>query len=163
MNATDELLASAAAYAARFDKGELPRAPAKKVAVLTCMDGRINPYSLLGLTEGDANVLRNAGGVVTDDQIRSLAISQHLLGTEEVVVIQHTDCGLREITDEEFKAKLERASGHRPEWAVEAFADLDQSVREQIRRIQRTPFLPRSDQVRGFVYDVATGRLREVR
>ena len=162
MSATDELLEHAKAYAASFDDGGLPSPPRRKVAVLACMDARLNPYGLLGLQEGDAHVIRNAGGVVTDDEIRSLAISQHLLGTEEIILIHHTDCGLLSFTDEDFKSKLEAASGRRPEWEVHTFADLDEDVLAQVQKIKDSPFIPRKDSVRGFVYEVETGRLREV-
>jgi carbonic anhydrase len=161
MSTTDELLANAEAYAAAFDKGDLPLPPARKVAVLACMDARLNPYGLLGLREGDAHVIRNAGGVVTDDEIRSLAISQRLLGTEEIILIHHTDCGMLTFTDDEFKRAVQDDVGIKPQWAAEAFADLDEDVRQSIARIQSSPFIPRKN-VRGFVYDVHTGALREV-
>lgn len=162
MSATDELLSNAESYAASFDKADLPLAPGRRVAVVACMDARLNPYGVLGLSEGDAHVIRNAGGVVTDDTIRSLAISQHLLGTEEIVLIHHTGCGMLTFTDEDFKSRLQEASGERPPWPVETFADLDTDVRESIARIQASPFVPRTDSVRGFVYEIETGRLREV-
>jgi carbonic anhydrase len=162
MSVTDELLQNAEAYAASFDKGALPLPPAKKVAVLACMDARLNPYGILGLHEGDAHVIRNAGGVVTDDEIRSLAISQRLLGTEEIVLIHHTDCGMLTFTDDEFKRSVQDDTGIKPEWAAEAFPDLDEDVRQSIARIKASPFIPRKDSVRGFVYEVETGRLREV-
>jgi carbonic anhydrase len=162
MSATDELLRNAEAYAASFDKGDLPLPPAKKVAVLACMDARVNPYAILGLQEGDAHIIRNAGGVVTDDEIRSLSISQRLLGTEEIILIHHTDCGMLTFTDDEFKRSLQEDVGIEPEWAVETFADLDENVRQSIARIKASPFIPRRDSVRGFVYEVETGRLREV-
>jgi carbonic anhydrase len=162
MSATDELLRNAERYGQDFDKGELPLPPAKGVAVVACMDARLNPYGLLGLSEGDAHVIRNAGGVITDDEIRSLAISQHLLGTTEIVLIHHTDCGMLTFSDDEFKDQLEQASGERPEWDVHTFADLEGDVRESIRRIEESPFIPNKDSVRGFVYEVETGRLREV-
>ncbi len=161
MSTTDELLANAEAYAASFENGHLPLPPARKVAVLACMDARLNPYGLLGLKEGDAHVIRNAGGVVTDDEIRSLAISQRLLGTEEIVLIHHTDCGMLTFTDDEFKRSVQDDVGIKPEWAAEAFGDLDEDVRQSIARIEASPFIPRKN-VRGFVYDVSTGALREV-
>src|SRR6188472_3039531 len=136
--------------------------PARKLAVLACMDARLNPYALLGLREGDANIIRNAGGVVTDDEIRSLAISQRLLGTEEIILIHHTDCGMLTFTDDEFKRSVQNDVGIKPEWAAEAFADLDEDVRQSIARIQASPFIPRKDRVRGFVFDVKSGALREV-
>jgi carbonic anhydrase len=159
---TDELLRNAESYAAGFEKSDLPLPPARKIAVLACMDARVNPYGLLGLQEGDAHIIRNAGGVVTDDEIRSLSISQRLLGTEEIVLIHHTDCGMLTFTDDEFKRSVQDEVGIKPEWAVEAFPDLDEDVRQSIARIQASPFIPRKDSVRGFVYEVETGRLREV-
>jgi carbonic anhydrase len=162
MSQTDELLANAKSYAKGFDKGDLPLSPGKKVAVLACMDARLNPYGLLGLREGDAHVIRNAGGVVSGDAIRSLAISQNLLGTEEIVLIHHTGCGMLTFTDDEFAEKLERETGERPEWTAQAFSELEQDVREGIERIKASPFIPRTDRVRGFVYEVETGALREV-
>lgn len=161
MSTTDELLANAEDYAASFTKGDLPLPPARKVAVLACMDARLNPYGLLGLQEGDAHVIRNAGGVVTDDEIRSLAISQRLLGTEEIILIHHTDCGMLTFTDDEFKRSIQDDVGIKPEWAAEAFPDLDEDVRQSIARIKSSPFIPRKN-VRGFVYDVHSGALREV-
>jgi carbonic anhydrase len=162
MSVTDELLRNNEGYAASFDKGDLPLPPAKKVAVLACMDARLNPYGALGLSEGDAHVIRNAGGVVTDDEIRSLAISQRLLGTEEIILIHHTDCGMLTFTDDQFKRQIQDDVGIKPEWAVESFPDLDEDVRQSIARIKASPFIPKKDSVRGFVYDVATGRLREI-
>jgi carbonic anhydrase len=162
MSVTDELLRNNEGYAASFDKGDLPLPPGKKVAVLACMDARLNPYGALGLHEGDAHVIRNAGGVVTDDEIRSLAISQRLLGTEEIVLIHHTDCGMLTFTDDDFKRSVQEDVGIKPEWAVEAFPDLDEDVRQSIARIKVSPFIPRKDSVRGFVYNVRSGELREV-
>ena len=162
MSTTDELLRHAESYAASFDQGDLPIPPARKLAVLACMDARLNPYALLGLQEGDAHIIRNAGGVVTDDEIRSLAISQRLLGTEEIILIHHTDCGMLTFTDDEFKRSVQDDVGIKPEWAAEAFPDLDEDVRQSIARIQASPFIPRKDSVRGFVYEVESGRLREV-
>jgi carbonic anhydrase len=161
MTVTDELLENSRRYAESFDKGDLPIPPAKKVAVVACMDARLIPTRILGLDEGDAHVIRNAGGVITDDEIRSLAISQHLLGTEEVVLIQHTDCGMLTFTDEEFRARMLEATGQEPTWNCETFSDLDQNVRDSIRRIVESPFVPHKN-VRGFVYDVKDGSLREV-
>ncbi|HTX32813.1 MAG TPA: carbonic anhydrase [Solirubrobacteraceae bacterium] len=162
MTATDDLLANNESYAAAFDKADLPVPPGRKVAVIACMDARLNVYAALGLAEGDAHVIRNAGGVVTDDAIRSLAISQRLLGTEEIILIHHTDCGMLTFTDDEFKDSIEQDTGIKPEWAAEAFSDLDGDVRQSIARIKASPFLPRKDSIRGFVYEVETGRLREV-
>ena len=162
MTVTDDLLTNAEAYAASFDKGDLPLPPARKIAVLACMDARLNPYGLLGLQEGDAHVIRNAGGVVTEDEIRSLSISQRLLGTEEIILIHHTDCGMLTFTDDAFKRSIQDDVGIKPPWAAEAFGDLDEDVRQSIARILASPFIPRKESVRGFVYDVATGKLSEV-
>lgn len=162
MSVTDELLANAEAYAAGFDKSDLPLPPARKVAIVACMDARLNPYGLLGLQEGDAHIIRNAGGVVTDDEIRSLAISQRLLGTEEIILIHHTDCGMLTFTDDEFKHSVQEETGIKPGWAVEAFSDVDEDVRQSLARIQASPFIRNKNSVRGFVYEVETGRLREV-
>jgi carbonic anhydrase len=162
MTRIDELLQNAERYAVTYDKGDLPAQPASRVAIVACMDARLIPTRLLGLAEGDAHVIRNAGGVVTDDSIRSLAISQRLLGTEEIVLIHHTDCGMLTLTEEEFKQALQDETGVRPEWAVEAFTDLDEDVRRSIARIVASPFIPHKDSIRGFVWDVETGRLREV-
>lgn len=163
MSVTDELLQNAERYAASFDKGELPLPPAKGVAVLACMDARLNPYAILGLSEGDAHVIRNAGGVVTADGLRSLAISQRLLGTTEIILIHHTGCGMLTFTDDQFKASIQAEVGVKPSWAAEAFPDLDEDVRQSIRRIQGDPFIPVKTSVRGFVYAIETGRLREVK
>jgi carbonic anhydrase len=162
MSVTDELLANNEAYAAAFDKADLPLPPGKKVAVLACMDARLNPYGALGLQEGDAHVIRNAGGVVTDDEIRSLAISQRLLGTEEIILIHHTDCGMLTFRDDDFRRSIQEETGIKPEWAAEAFSDLEEDVRQSIARIKASPFIPRKESVRGFVYEVESGRLREV-
>src|SRR3954467_108267 len=162
MSYTDELLKNNEAYAAEFDKAGLPLPPAKKVAVVACMDARLNPSYVLGLEEGDAHVIRNAGGVITDDEIRSLAISQRLLGTEEIILILPTDCGMLTFNDDEFKASVQKDTGIKPEWAAEAFSDLDEDVRQSIARIKASPFIPRKDNVRGFVYEGETGKLREV-
>ena|SRR6185503_3844087 len=163
MSVTDELLRNAEQYAASFENGDLPLPPAKRVAVLACMDARLNPYALLGLSEGDAHVIRNAGGVVTDDEIRSLAISQRLLGTEEIILIHHTDCGMLTFGDDEFRQQLQEETGIKPAWPCETFTDVEEDVRQSVARIQASPFIPRKDSVRGFVYDVETGRLAEVR
>src|ERR1044072_5508451 len=162
MSATDKLLKNNERYAQNFDKAALPLPPAKKLAVVACMDARLVPTRILGLEEGDAHVIRNAGGVVTDDAIRSLAISQRLLGTEEIVLIHHTDCGMLTFTDDEFKRSIEDETGIRPAWAPEAFGDLDDDVRQSMARILASPFIPNKDSVRGFVYEVETGKLREV-
>ncbi|HEV7648708.1 MAG TPA: carbonic anhydrase [Actinophytocola sp.] len=160
MSVTDDLLANNATYAATFS-GPLPLPPAKHLAVLACMDARLNVYALLGLNEGEAHVIRNAGGVVTEDEIRSLAISQRLLGTEEIILIHHTDCGMLTFTDDAFKQSVLDDTGVKPAWAAEAFADPDIDVRQSIARIKASPFIPKKN-VRGFVFDVATGKLREV-
>ena len=162
MSTTDDLLANNESYVASFDQGDLPLPPARKTAVVACMDARLNVYGVLGLSEGDAHVIRNAGGAVTDDTIRSLAISQRLLGTEEIILIHHTGCGMLTFTDDEFRTAIEKDTGIRPEWAAEAFPDLDADVRQSIARIKASPFVPNKDSVRGFVYEVETGRLREV-
>jgi carbonic anhydrase len=161
VSATDELLQNAESYAAGFDKGKLPVVPALKVAIVACMDARVNPYGLLGLKEGDAHMIRNAGGVITPDEIRSLSISQRMLGTEEIILIHHTDCGMLTFTDDDFKRSVLEDTGIMPEWAVETFADLDEDVRQSIARIRASPFIPHKN-VRGFVYQVEDGRLREV-
>jgi carbonic anhydrase len=162
MSTTDDLLRNNERFAAGFDKGDLPLPPARKIAVVACMDARLNPYPILGLELGDAHVIRNAGGVITDDEIRSLAISQHLLGTEEIMLIHHTDCGMLTFSDQDFANKLESEVGQRPAWEARSFSDLDQDVRDSIQRIKDSPFVPRKDSVRGFVYEVETGKLREV-
>jgi carbonic anhydrase len=161
MSVTDQYLENNEAYAAQFS-GPLPLPPASHVTVVACMDARLNVYGILGLAEGEAHVIRNAGGVVTDDEIRSLAISQRLLGTTEVILIHHTDCGMLTFTDDAFKRSIQDETGIKPEWAAEAFTDLDEDVRQSIARIKASPFIPRKDAVRGFVFDVATGKLNEV-
>ena len=162
MSITDEVLAANQQYASKFDKGSLAMPPAKKLAILACMDARLVPSRVLGLQEGDAHVIRNAGGVVTDDAIRSLAISQRMLGTREIVLLHHTDCGMLTFSDDEFKRSLLDETGIKPAWAVEAFDDLDEDVRQSLARIQASPFIPHKGSVRGFVYDVHTGTVREV-
>jgi len=162
MSTTDELLENAKGYAASFDKGDLPMPPGRKIAIVACMDARLNPYGLLGLQEGDAHVIRNAGGVITNDEIRSLAISQRLLGTEEIVLIHHTDCGMLTFTDDEFRRSIQDDVGIKPDWAAEAFPDVDEDVRQSLARVNASPFIPKKDSVRGFVYEVETGSLREV-
>ncbi len=162
MSVTDELLTNNERYAESFDKGDLPLPPAKGVAVVACMDARLNIYGMLGLQEGDAHVIRNAGGVITDDEIRSLAISQRLLGTREVILIHHTDCGMLTFTDDELKAQIQEEAGIKPHFPMESFSDLEEDVHQSIARIQASPFILHKDSVRGFVYEVETGRLREV-
>ena len=161
MSETDRLVANNQQYAASFS-GPLPMPPSSGVAVIACMDARLNVYGILGLGLGEAHVIRNAGGVVTDDVIRSLAISQRLLGTREIVLIHHTDCGMLTFTDDDFKAAIQEDTGIKPPWAAESFADLDADVRQSIARIKASPFVPHTDAIRGFVFDVATGQLNEV-
>ena len=162
MSVTDELLQNNEVYAESFDKGDLPLPPAKGVAVVACMDARLNVYGMLGLQEGDAHVIRNAGGVITDDEIRSLAISQRLLGTREIILIHHTDCGMLTFSDDELKQQIQEDVGMKPHFSMESFSDLEEDVRQSIARIQASPFIPNKESVRGFVYEVETGRLREV-
>jgi carbonic anhydrase len=162
MSAIDELVGNANSYRESFDRGDLPLPPAKKVAVVACMDARLNPYGLLGLQEGDAHVIRNAGGVITDDEIRSLSISQRLLGTQEIMLIHHTDCGMLTFGDDDFRRQVQADTGIKPEWAAESFSDLEEDVRQSIARIKASPFVPNKEHVRGFVYEVETGQLREV-
>ena len=162
MSQTDHLHKQNEAYAATFDKGDLPMPPGRGVAVVACMDARLDPARALGLEEGDAHVIRNAGGVVTDDAIRSLVISQRLLGTSEIVLIHHTDCGMLTFTDDDVKRQIEQETGLRPSFALEAFSDVETDVVQSIARVKASPFLPSKDSVRGFVYEVDTGRLREV-
>jgi carbonic anhydrase len=161
MTVTDELLQSAQRFAAGFNQGALPMPPAKHVAVVACMDARLNPQATLGLALGDAHVIRNAGGVVTDDVIRSLAISQRLLGTTEIILVHHTDCGMLTFRDDEVKDQIIADTGIRPPFALEAFSDVDDDVRQSMARIQASPFVPHKN-VRGFVYEVEKGTLREV-
>ncbi len=162
MSVTDELLQNNEAYAESFDKGDLPLPPAKGVAVVACMDARLNVYGMLGLQEGDAHVIRNAGGVITDDEIRSLTISQRLLGTREIILIHHTNCGMLTFSDDEVKQQIQDDVGIKPHFSMESFSDLEADVRQSVARIQASPFVPHKDSVRGFVYEVETGRLREV-
>jgi carbonic anhydrase len=161
MSATEQYLANNARYAETFS-GPLPMPPAAHLAVVACMDARLNVYGMLGLSEGEAHVIRNAGGVVTDDQIRSLAISQRLLGTKEIVLIHHTDCGMLTFTDDAFKRSIQDETGIKPAWSAESFPDLDEDVRQSIARIKTSPFIPHTGAIRGFVFDVATGKLNEV-
>jgi carbonic anhydrase len=162
MTVTDDLLRNNAEFSRSFSNGDLPMPPGKALAVVACMDARLNVYGLLGLQEGEAHVIRNAGGVVTEDVIRSLAISQWLLGTREIVLIHHTDCGMLTFTDDEVKADIESKTGLRPHFALEAFSDLERDIRQSIARIKASPFVANKDSVRGFVYDVTSGRLQEV-
>ncbi len=162
MTITDQYLENNKAYAASFS-GPLPLPPSNKIAVLACMDARLNVYGALGIQEGESHVIRNAGGVVTDDEIRSLAISQRLLGTEEIILIHHTDCGMLTFTDDEFKASIQDETGIKPEWAAESFNDLETDVRQSVARIKASPFIPKKDNIRGFIFDVATGELNEVK
>ena len=162
MSLIDEFLANNAAYVAGFDKGALAMPPAKRIAVVACMDARLETGALLGLVEGDAHVIRNAGGVVTDDVIRSLTISQRLLGTRAIMLIHHTDCGMLTFTDDAIKQQILDETGFKPAFSLEAFPDLDADVRHSLARVQASPFIPHKDDVRGFVYDVTDGSLREV-
>ncbi len=162
MTVTDQYLENNKKYAANF-QGPLPLPPKNQIAVLACMDARINVYAALGIQEGESHVIRNAGGVVTDDEIRSLAISQRLLGTKEIILIHHTDCGMLTFSDDGFKKSIQDETGIKPEWAAESFSDLDEDIRQSIARIKQSPFIPHTDQVRGFVFDVATGLLNEVK
>jgi carbonic anhydrase len=161
MSVTDGYLANNARYAEAFS-GPLPLPPSRGVAVVACMDARLDVYAILGLAEGEAHVIRNAGGVVTDDEIRSLAISQRLLGTSEIILVHHTDCGMLTFTDDGFKRSIQDETGIKPAWSAEAFTDLDEDVRQSVARIEASPFIPRKESVRGFVFDVATGKLNEV-
>jgi len=161
MTVTDEYLANNEAYARTFT-GPLPLPPSRHVAVVACMDARMDVYRILGLNEGEAHVIRNAGGVVTDDEIRSLAISQRLLGTREIILIHHTDCGMLTFTDDVFKSDIQKETGIKPEWAAEAFPDVEEDVRQSLRRIANSPFVTQHNSARGFVFDVATGKLHEV-
>ena len=162
MSVTDELLQNNAAYAESFEKGDLPLPPARGVAVVACMDARLDVHRILGLEEGDARVIRNAGGVITDDEVRSLTISQRLLGTREVILIHHTDCGMLTFSDEELKQQIHEEVGMKPHFSMESFSDLKEDVRQSVARIKASPFIPHKDAVRGFIYEVETGRLREV-
>jgi carbonic anhydrase len=162
MSVTDQLLENNDRFVASFDKGDKPMPPARKVAVVACMDARLHVSALLGLDIGDAHIIRNAGGVVSDDAVRSLVISQRLLGTNEIILIHHTDCGMLTFRDDDVKAQIELDTGIRPAFALEAFADVDEDVRQSIARVKASPFIPHRDNVRGFVYDVRTGRLNEV-
>ena len=163
MSVTDDLVRNNEAYSRSFDKGQLPMPPAKPVAVLACMDARLDVHKILGLQEGDAHVIRNAGGVVTDDAIRSLLISQRLLGTKEIILIHHSDCGMSTFKDDEVKSQIEKETGLRPPFALEAFNSLEADVEQSIDRIKASPYIPNKSSVRGFVYDVKNGRLNEVR
>ena len=162
MTVTDQYLENNKKYAANF-QGPLPLPPKNQIAVLACMDARINVYAALGIQEGESHVIRNAGGVVTDDEIRSLSISQRLLGTKEIILIHHTDCGMLTFSDDEFKKSIQDETGIKPEWAAEAFSDLEVDVKQSIARIKQSPFIPHTDSVRGFIFDVATGLLNEVK
>ena len=162
MTVTDEFLEANRTYSSAFTRGGLPMPPARHIAVVACMDARLNPYGILGLIEGDAHVIRNAGGVVTDDVIRSIVISQRLLGTREIVLVHHTDCGMLTFTDDAVKAEIEADTGIRPGFALEAFGNLDADIRQSIARLRASPFVPHKDAIRGFVYQVEDGRLREV-
>ncbi|AYE97183.1 carbonic anhydrase [Mycobacterium paragordonae] len=161
MTVTDDYLANNANYASNF-QGPLPLPPSKHVAVLACMDARLDVYRALGINEGESHVIRNAGGVATDDAIRSLAISQRLLGTKEIILIHHTDCGMLTFNDDEFKRSIQEETGVKPPWAAEAFPDIAEDVRQSLRRIENSPFVTKHESLRGFIFDVATGKLEEV-
>jgi carbonic anhydrase len=158
----DELLANNAEYASTFADEHLPVRPRRRLAIVACMDSRMDVFEMLGLAHGEAHVIRNAGGVITDDVIRSLCLSQRYLGTREVILLHHTDCGLQGVTEDVFKAELEAELGIKPWWALESFSDPFEDTRQSMRRLERTPFVPHKQHVRGFVYDVDTGRLHEV-
>ena len=162
MSATDDLVRNSERHAREFAEPQLHAAPTAQLAIVACMDARLNPYVLLGLETGEAHVIRNAGGVVTDDVIRSLAISQRELGTEEIVLIHHTRCGLLGFPEQEFKDEIENETGVRPPWSTQGFDDVEEDVAQAIARIKASPFIPNKDSVRGFVYEVESGRLREV-
>ncbi len=162
MSVIDELLAGNRRFAESLPERHLDVQPSRRLAIVTCMDSRLDVFAALGLGDGEAHVLRNAGGVITDDVIRSLAVSQRRLGTEAVMLIHHTDCGMQKISDDGFRAELKEATGVSPSFAIESFADVDADVRQSILRVRRSQFLPHRDQVRGFVYDVDTHRLHEV-
>jgi len=161
MSVTDEFLQNNAAYSEQFS-GPLPMPPSRQTAVVACMDARLNVYGILGLQEGEAHVIRNAGGVITDDEIRSLAISQRLLGTTEIILIHHTDCGMLTFTDDAFRTAIQDETGIKPPWSAESFTDLEEDVGQSVARITASPFIPHKDAIRGFVFDVATGKLNEV-
>lgn len=163
MSATDELIRNNESYANRFDKRDLPLLPAKHVAVLACMDARLDIYKILGLNDGDAHIIRNAGGVATDDAIRSLVISQRLLGAKEIVLVHHTDCGMLTFRDDDVKGQIESETGIRPPFALESFLSLEDDVQQSIARIRASPFIPNKSSLRGFIYDVKSGRLDEVK
>jgi carbonic anhydrase len=158
----DELVARNEVYAATFDKDHLPVNPGRHLAVVACMDSRMDVFELLGLGHGEAHVIRNAGGVITDDVIRSLTLSQRFLGTREIILLHHTDCGLQRVTEDDFKATLEAELGVKPWWALESFSDPFADTAQSIRRLRMTPFVPYKEHIRGFVYDVDTGKLHEV-
>jgi carbonic anhydrase len=162
MDTVDELIANNEAFAASLPRRHLDVQPSRRLTIVTCMDSRLDVFAALGLGNGEAHVLRNAGGVITDDMIRSLAVSQRRLGTREVMLIHHTDCGMQKISDDDFRAELQEATGIAPAFAIESFSDLDSDVRQSILRVRSSPFVPHRDRVRGFVYDVDTHRLREV-
>jgi carbonic anhydrase len=162
MRAIDELFENNQAFAGSQPEAELDVRPRRQLAIVTCMDSRLDVFQALGLKDGEAHILRNAGGVITDDMIRSLAISQRKLGTREVMLIHHTDCGMQKLTDDGFRAELQDAAGIAPAFAIESFGDVDADVRQSILRVRRSPFLLHRDAVRGFVYDVTTHRLREI-
>jgi carbonic anhydrase len=162
MDTIDQLLANNRSFADGLAERHLSVEPSRRLAIVTCMDSRLDVFAALGLGDGEAHVLRNAGGVITDDVIRSLAISQRRLGTREVMLIHHTNCGMQTITDDGFRMELQETTGVAPAFAIESFTDVDEDVRQSIRRVVTSPFIPHRDSVRGFVYDVDTHRLREI-
>ena len=162
MTATDDILENNTRYAESFDRGGLHGPPSRGLAVVACMDARLDIHRMLGLREGDAHVIRNAGGVISDDVVRSLVISQRLLGTREIMLVHHTDCGMLTFRDDDVKDAIEADTGLRPPFALEAFRDLERDVRQSVSRIESSPFIPRKDQIRGFIYDCDTGRLNEL-
>jgi carbonic anhydrase len=162
MDVVDQLLENNREFAGSLPSDRLAVEPRLRLAVVACMDSRLDVFAALGLRSGEAHVLRNAGGVVSDDVIRSLAVSQRRLGTREVMLVHHTDCGMQKITDDGFRTELMETAGVAPAFAIESFTDLDADVRQSILRVRRSPFLPHRDRVRGFVYDVDDHRLREV-
>jgi carbonic anhydrase len=163
MSVIDELIENNKRHVERFDRAGIPTAPTRHLAIVACMDARMNLYGILGLDVGDAHIIRNAGGVVTDDTIRSLIISQRLLGTRAIALVHHTDCGMLKFRDDDMRAEIQAETGIRPHFPLEAFRDLDADLKQSMARIRASPFIPHKDEVRGFVYDVQTGRLREVR
>ena len=160
---TAELVERNRRYADRFDGGDLQVEPTRNLAVVACMDSRIDTFAVLGLGNGEAHIIRNAGGVITDDVIRSLCLSQRLLGTREIILVHHTDCGLQKVEENVFREELEAELGVKPWWSLETFSDPYQDTRQSIQRLLMTPFVPHKQHIRGFVYDITDGLLHEVR